>query len=72
MNELKPGVGRAGFLAGSSKAESLYSSLEDIHISYFISWLLDHFLHFKGRKASLSWVLLTDSSHDYLEFTWMI
>jgi len=72
MNELKPGVGRAGFLAGSSKKESLYSSLEDIHISYFISWLLDHFLHLKRRKASLSWVLLTDSSHDNIEFTWMI
>lgn len=72
MNELKPGVGRAGFLAGGSTGESLYSSFEDIHISYFISWLLDHFLHLKGRKASLSWGLLTDSSHDYLEFTWMI
>lgn len=72
MNELKPGVGRAGFLAGSSTGESLYLSFEDIHISYFISWLLGHFLHLKGRKASLSWVLLTGSSHDYLEFTWVI
>ena len=37
--------------------ENLFT-FEDIHISYFVSWLLDHFLHLKGRKASFSWVLL--------------